>query len=172
MELDDVEQLADPALDQYFLSSPQKLALLVEAAAIRPTDDVVEVGAGIGSVARMLPPSASLTLVEIDDRLSAKLRQNAPHAAILHQDALELLPKMPCDVLISNMPRKPTSELLRMLPSLAVRTAVVATGEHPDLSEVDEHFRSEVIAEISGDDFRPPQPSTSLLVKLSRRQPV
>lgn len=78
---------------------------------------------------------------------------------------------MPCDVLISNLPRKPTAELLRLLPNLQVRIAVVATGPDPDLSDVHEEFLSEIIAEISGDDFRPPQPRTSLLVKFSRRHP-
>jgi 16S rRNA A1518/A1519 N6-dimethyltransferase RsmA/KsgA/DIM1 with predicted DNA glycosylase/AP lyase activity len=112
---------------------------------------------------------ASLTLIELDERFSTLLHQNVPGAVIHHDDALGLLPRMPCDVLISNLPRGVTVKLLTLLPSLAVWTAVVATGENPDLSAVHERFRSEVVTEIAGDDFRPPQPATSLLVKLSRR---
>ncbi len=57
---------ADPQLGQHFLVSPEKLAKLVSAAGIRPADDVLEVGAGIGTVAKELPRSRSLTLVELD----------------------------------------------------------------------------------------------------------
>ena len=55
---DDGVALADPERDQYFLSAPDKLALLVAAAGILPTDHVVEVGAGIGSVAGGFSPRA------------------------------------------------------------------------------------------------------------------
>ena len=65
---------ADPKLQQHFLVSAEKLSKLVSAAGIRPTDDVLEVGAGIGTVARELPRSRSLTLVELDDRLIGFLR--------------------------------------------------------------------------------------------------
>jgi 16S rRNA A1518/A1519 N6-dimethyltransferase RsmA/KsgA/DIM1 with predicted DNA glycosylase/AP lyase activity len=58
----EIAALADPKLGQHFLVSPEKLAKLVAAAGIRPTDDVLEVGAGIGTVARALPESRSLTV--------------------------------------------------------------------------------------------------------------
>ena len=73
---------ADPALGQHFLVSAEKLAELVSAAGIRPTDDVLEVGAGIGTVARELPRSRSLTVIEFDSRLLGFLRQNVPHARV------------------------------------------------------------------------------------------
>lgn len=60
--------LADPAKGQHFLVSAPKLSELVAAAGILPTDDVLEVGAGIGTVARALPRSRSLTVVEFDKR--------------------------------------------------------------------------------------------------------
>ena len=58
--------LADPELGQHFLVSAEKLSKLVAAAGITPADDVLEVGAGIGTVARALPKSRSLTVVEFD----------------------------------------------------------------------------------------------------------
>jgi 16S rRNA A1518/A1519 N6-dimethyltransferase RsmA/KsgA/DIM1 with predicted DNA glycosylase/AP lyase activity len=51
-------------LDQHFLSNPVKLALLVETAGIQPTDHVVEVGAGIGTVAEHIPVRERLTTIE------------------------------------------------------------------------------------------------------------
>lgn len=169
MELEEARALANPDLDQHFLFAPEKLRLLVEAAGILPTDHVVEVGAGIGSVAQALPPSASLTLIELDGRFYELIRKNVPGATVVHGDGLELLPRLLCNVLLSNMPREPTQRLLKLLPNLAgVRTAIVATNDDPDLSPVHDDFQTQVIAEISGDDFRPPQAATSLLVRLSR----
>jgi 16S rRNA A1518/A1519 N6-dimethyltransferase RsmA/KsgA/DIM1 with predicted DNA glycosylase/AP lyase activity len=71
---------ADPNFQQHFLVSVEKLSKLISAAGIHAEDDVLEVGAGIGTVARELPESRSLTLVELDDRLIGYLRQNVPHA--------------------------------------------------------------------------------------------
>src|SRR5215469_5366442 len=102
---------ADPKLGQHFLVSPEKLSKLVSAAGVRPTDDVLEVGAGIGTVARELPRSRSLTLVEFDDRLLVYLRQNVPHAKVVQGDALEVIPTMQFDVLIGNLPHRVTESL-------------------------------------------------------------
>src|SRR5690348_8099706 len=88
---------ADPALGQHFLVSAEKLAKLASAAGIRPADDGLEVGAGIGTVARTLPRSKSLTLVEFDSRLLSTLRQNVPHAHVIHGDALEIISTLPFD---------------------------------------------------------------------------
>ena len=87
---------ADPTLEQFFLVSEEKLSKLIEAAQIRPTDSVVEVGAGIGTVARVLPLGVSLTVIELDDRLIDFLRENVPHARILQGDALKLIQEVSC----------------------------------------------------------------------------
>src|SRR3984885_7967827 len=91
---------ADPSLQQHFLVSGDKLSMLISAAGIRPEDDVLEVGAGIGTVARELPRSRSLTLVELDDRLIGFLRQNVLHANVVQGEALEIIRLMSFDVLI------------------------------------------------------------------------
>src|SRR5579872_7498860 len=103
---------ADPLLAQHFLVSDDKLAKLIAAAGIRPTDDVLEVGAGIGTVARVLPKSRSLTVVELDKRFIGFLRQNAPHATVLEGDALEIIQGVSFDVLIGNLPHAVTESLL------------------------------------------------------------
>jgi hypothetical protein len=167
---DEVIGLADPSRDQYFLSSPDKLALLTQAAGILPTDDVVELGAGIGSVAKALPPSATLTLVELDDRLTASLRARVPHATVIQGDAFSIIQNVPCDVLLSNLPTGTTDRLIQLLPTLGFRTAVLATDERANLNAVGPDFVIEQIATVSGDDFRPPQPGQSLLVKITRRR--
>src|SRR5689334_7516565 len=111
---DEIAALADPQLYQHFLVSTEKLSKLVAAAGIRPADDVLEVGAGIGTVARALPRSSSLTLVEFDERLIGLLRQNVPHATVMQGDALEIIRTVPFDVLIGNLPNWVTESLIRL----------------------------------------------------------
>ena len=62
-------------LDQHFLCNPEKIARLVDAAGIREGDRVAELGAGVGTVAAEVPEEASLTLVELDPALCARLRE-------------------------------------------------------------------------------------------------
>src|SRR5580704_15349096 len=109
---------ADPKLQQHFLVSAEKLSKLVSAAGVRPTDDVLEVGAGIGTVARELPRSRNLTLVEFEDRLLAYLRRNVPHAKVVQGDALEIIHTMQFDVLIGNLPHRVTESLLTIIAGL------------------------------------------------------
>ena len=94
--------LARPELDQYFLCDPQKIDVLIQAAGIVITDDVIEIGAGIGTVAGHLPPSRSLTVVELDARFTEILKKNVPQARVIQGDALTVITRLQCDVLISN----------------------------------------------------------------------
>ena len=107
---------ADPDFEQHFLVSAEKLTKLISAAGIRPDDDVLEVGAGIGTVAREIPRSRSLTLVELDDRLIGFLRQNVRHANVVQGEALDIIRLMSFDVLIGNLPNMVTESLLRLMP--------------------------------------------------------
>jgi 16S rRNA A1518/A1519 N6-dimethyltransferase RsmA/KsgA/DIM1 with predicted DNA glycosylase/AP lyase activity len=158
---------ADPEFQQHFLVSEDKLAKLIAAAGIRPTDDVLEVGAGIGTVARELPKSRSLTLVELDDRLIGYLRQNVPHANVVQGDALEIIRLMSFDVLIGNLPNTVTELLLRLIPELTFRVAVLAVGEATDLDQLRPDFSWSEVARITGDDFVPPQLTVSRIVRVT-----
>jgi hypothetical protein len=116
----------------------------------------------------VLPPSASLTLIELDERLTTHLRTSAPHATVIQGDALDIIRDIPCDVLLSNLPRAATRDLIELLPELSFRTAIIAMGEDQVFTQVGQHFTSTVVTTAEGGDFRPPQPARSLLVKLSR----
>lgn len=158
---------ADPQLQQHFLVSPGKLSQLVAAAGISPADDVVELGAGIGTVARELPPCRSLTVVEFDERLIGYLRENVPDAKVLQGDALEIVQGLDFDVLVSNLPHAVTESLLTLLPSLSFRTAVLAVGESTDLRRLGSAYSWSEVTTITGDDFLPPQGSVSRIVRVS-----
>ena len=160
---------ADPQLGQHFLVSGEKLAKLIAAAGIRPTDEILDVGAGIGTVARALPKSRSLTVVELDKRLIGFLRQNVPHAKVLQGDALEIIRSISFDVLIGNLPNAVTESLLVLMPSLSFRTAILAVGESTDLDKLGAAFSWSEVTRITGDDFLPPQPSVSRIVRVVAR---
>lgn len=160
---------ADAKMGQYFLVDPKKLAMLITAAEIRPTDQVVELGAGAGTIAKEVPQSATLTVVELDVRLTDILQQKLPDATIMQGDGLGLIRELPCDVLIGSLPNSATESLLEILPELAFRTAVLAVGEATDLDRLNESFTWSEITTITGDDFSPPQPEVSRLIKIVRR---
>ena len=162
----DIAAMADPRRGQHFLVSAEKLSKLAAAAGIRPEDNVLEVGAGIGTVARVLPASRSLTVVELDDRFIGLLGRNVPHAQVLQGDALEIIREMSFDVLIGNLPHVVTESLLKLLPSLSFRTAVLAMAESTDLDQLGHAFSWSEVTRVTGEDFLPPQPSVSRIVRI------
>lgn len=155
--------------EQHFLIAPERLAMLVEAAGITPTDDVVEVGAGIGTVAAVIPECASLTLVELDGRLAAVLAARLPRAHVIQGDALLVLPQLEFDVLLSNLPRAVTVQLLKRLGHLRFRSAVLAVAEDTNLDVLRVDFHVTVVTILEEDDYRPRQPVKSNLIRVGRR---
>jgi 16S rRNA A1518/A1519 N6-dimethyltransferase RsmA/KsgA/DIM1 with predicted DNA glycosylase/AP lyase activity len=165
---DDLRGEADPALSQYFLVSPEKLELVVRAAAIGPSDRVVELGAGAGTVARCLPPCASLTLVELDPRFAVRLRQEFPAARVIEGDALSSIRELGFDVLIGNLPHAVTDELLPLLGHLSFRTAVLSASPAAPLDRLSPGLTWADVTTTGGDDFVPRQPVRSRVVRIQR----
>lgn len=169
---DEIVRLADAERDQYFLTSPEKLSLLVQAADIRATDHVVEIGAGVGTVARALPSCASLTLIELDSRFADIIRANVPEAHVIQGDGLSLLQDVQdlrCDVLLSNLPTSLTEPLIELLPAIPFRTAVIVMNtDTVPLELLKPYFEYQVVTAIGGGDFQPAQPVQSMLVKITR----
>ncbi|MGH3771396.1 MAG: rRNA adenine N-6-methyltransferase family protein [Pseudonocardiaceae bacterium] len=158
----------DPDLDQHFLSNPAKLALLIEAAGIQPTDHVVEVGAGIGTVAERVPVCQSLTVVEYDAGLTPQLRKRLPHARVIQGDALAVLPTVRCDVLVSNLPSTLTPALVALLPRLDFRVALVTVPSINRLASLEDSFMLQAVAVLEPDDFRPRQTVRAEIVRITR----
>jgi 16S rRNA (adenine1518-N6/adenine1519-N6)-dimethyltransferase len=81
-------------LGQNFLTDPVALGRIVSAADLLPGDIVVEVGAGVGTLTRLLAEQAArVVAVELDGRLVEILRENLAdltNVQITHGDILEL----------------------------------------------------------------------------------
>ena len=147
--------------DQYFLCNPALIGVLVRAAAPRPHERVCELGAGAGTVAAALPPVAALDLVELDPRLCARLRRRFagnPAVRVRCADALEALARDRYDVVLSNLPRSLTGEVLDRLVGITFRIAIVAVPTGCDLDRWRGRLRITPVTTAHGDDFMPPQP--------------
>ncbi|HEU4745138.1 MAG TPA: 16S rRNA (adenine(1518)-N(6)/adenine(1519)-N(6))-dimethyltransferase RsmA, partial [Anaerolineales bacterium] len=114
---------AHKGLGQNFLQDPLALESIVAAAEIRPTDSVLEIGTGLGSLTRYLAVAAKEVIaVELDANLISPLKTVlSPHqnVQIIHGDILKLSPK---DVIpendylvVANIPYYITSAVIRHL---------------------------------------------------------
>jgi hypothetical protein len=81
-------------------------------------------------------------------------------------NALEIIQRVSFDVLIGNLPNSVTESLLKLMPRLSFRTAILAVGESTDLDQLGCSFSWSEVTRITGDDFLPPQPSVSRIVKV------
>jgi 16S rRNA (adenine1518-N6/adenine1519-N6)-dimethyltransferase len=113
----------DKRLGQNFLVDPAGLERIVEAADLAPSDTVLEIGAGVGTLTARLAREVRLVLaVELDARLIPPLTEvvgglanvRVIQADILHLDLAPLIGDEPFRV-VANLPYQITSHLLRRL---------------------------------------------------------
>ena len=110
-------------LGQNFLQDPVALEKIVSAADLQPTDTVLEIGPGLGSLTRYLAASAKEVIaVELDQHLLPPLKTIlAPYenVRLIHGDILELKPHelvLEKDyVVVANIPYYITSAVIRHL---------------------------------------------------------
>jgi 16S rRNA (adenine1518-N6/adenine1519-N6)-dimethyltransferase len=110
-------------LGQNFLQDPIALEKIVAAAEIGPTDTVLEIGPGLGSLTRYLAASAKMVLaVELDQHLLPPLKavlSPYENVRLIHGDILELNPgdliREPDYIVAANVPYYITSAIIRHL---------------------------------------------------------
>jgi 16S rRNA (adenine1518-N6/adenine1519-N6)-dimethyltransferase len=110
-------------LGQNFLQDPLALEKIVAAAQVQPTDTVLEIGPGLGSLTRYLAASArEVVAVELDQHLLPPLKAVlAPYGNVrlIHGDILELDPgelvKEKEYIVAANVPYYITSAIIRHL---------------------------------------------------------
>ena len=114
---------AHKGLGQNFLQDPLALEKIVSAAEIRPTDIVLEIGPGLGSLTRYLAVSSKQVFaVELDESLLPPFKEIlSPHKNVqpIHGDILKLSPS---DlnlgdeyIVVANIPYYITSAVIRHL---------------------------------------------------------
>jgi 16S rRNA (adenine1518-N6/adenine1519-N6)-dimethyltransferase len=110
-------------LGQNFLQDPGALEEIVSAAELRPTDMVLEVGPGLGSLTRYLAASArEVVAVELDQNLIPPLEDvlsSHQNVRIIHGDVLKLSPGELIEednyLVVANIPYYITSAVIRHL---------------------------------------------------------
>jgi 16S rRNA (adenine1518-N6/adenine1519-N6)-dimethyltransferase len=114
---------AHKGLGQNFLQDPLALERIVEAAEIQPSDHVLEIGPGLGSLTRYLATSAKeVVAVELDGNLLPPLTailSPYDNVRIIHGDILKLSPGELIDeanyIVVANIPYYITSAVIRHL---------------------------------------------------------
>jgi 16S rRNA (adenine1518-N6/adenine1519-N6)-dimethyltransferase len=189
-----MEQRLHPrrGLSQNFLTDPQALDAIVEAAELVPGDRVVEVGPGLGVLTRrLLAAGASVLAVELDPRLSAWLRSElggVPGFELIEADALTFDPASAFPGLdfkvVANIPYHITSPLLHaflegerppLLTVLLVQAEVAERvaappGQMSYLSVFAQNVaEAEVVASVPAAAFEPMPKVDSAVLRLRRR---
>jgi 16S rRNA (adenine1518-N6/adenine1519-N6)-dimethyltransferase len=113
------------SLGQNFLHDGNQLRRIVDAAELSKTDNVLEIGPGLGPLTELLLEKAgSVLAIEKDARLVGFLRERFnpqsairdPQLTLLHADALEFLKQVPRDwsdwKLVANLPYSVASPIL------------------------------------------------------------
>lgn len=112
--------LAKKSLGQHWLHDQASLHAICNAAELQPSDTVLEVGPGLGTLTALLAKKAKqVTAVELDKKLALALpsRVAVPNLSIVNQDILTFdfstLPKG--YKVVANIPYYLTSHLIRVL---------------------------------------------------------
>lgn len=179
------------ALGQNFVIDPNTVRKVVRAAALRPEDRVLEIGAGIGSLTLGLATAAEkVAAVEVDEQLVPILRavlEATENVTVLVGDALELdLRTIDVTRLVANLPYRVAAQIvLRALEEapqieeLTVMTqrevaerlaAPPGSGSYGLTSVLVAYWgRAEVAASVSRRAFYPVPNVDSAVVKIVRR---
>jgi len=175
-------------LGQSFLLDPVALGRIVEAADLSAGDSVVEVGAGVGNLTRLLAAEAgTVVAVELDDRLVGILSEQVAgltNVRVVHGDVLDIQDFGFADLaykVVGNLPYYITSAVLRHFlegrprPTLLVVTVqrevaerIVAQPGDMSLLAVSVQFygRPRILARIPAGAFYPSPQVDSAVVRI------
>ena len=174
------------SLGQHYLRDEGIVKRVIELAAIRKRERVLEVGTGRGTLTSELAKVAdSLEAYEIDreNYLTTKSLLNSHHAKLRLGDAFKAKPRF--DVLVSSLPYSESSTFVEWLSELTYDRAIVILQEDfarkITVSPGDRNYRAvSVIAQLSADvslknpvprhAFEPPPRVNSRIVVFVRKR--
>ena len=177
---------------QHFLSDQRILTAIVDALAPTPSDTVVEIGPGRGSLTEILAErSGKLIAIEIDRALAEQLRARfagRPHVEIIEGDFLEVDPASVAGenfLLIGNVPYYittpivfkaleppiPRRSVFLVQREVAERMAAAAAAESYGALSVNVAAVASVeqVLAVPASAFRPPPKVESAVVRLTPR---
>ncbi len=183
------------SLGQHFLREPRILGKIVAAASIAPSDTVLEVGPGEGTLTKLLLQKAGkVVAVEKDGRLMPLLRQKfrneiaAGKLELIHQDILEFsifnfqFSKKPYKI-VANLPYYITGQFLRkflsdehqpasmtlLLQKEVAKRIVAADGKESILSiSVKCYGEPRIAGLVKAGSFSPPPKVDSAILTIER----
>ncbi|KAL9710645.1 Dimethyladenosine transferase [Leucoagaricus gongylophorus] len=175
---------------QHILKNPQTCQRIVDAANLKPTDKVLEVGPGTGNLTvKILEQAKYVTAIEMDPRMAAEVMkriQGTPAQRKLHVvigDFVKLEPLPYFEVCISNTPYQISSPLVFKLLSHRplFRVAILMFQREFALrlvarpgsalwsrlsANVQLYAKVDNIINVSRNDFRPPPQVESSVIRL------
>ena len=177
---------------QHLTVNPGIIDTMIEAADIRSTDTVLEIGCGTGNITmRLLEIAKKVVAVELESRFAEETLDRAKAAGfgekfeVIIGDAIKCkIPKF--DVCVANPPYNISAPLLFRLSSLNWRrTVLMLQKEFADRLTADPgdsefsrlsmnaalYFRTERIQQVSGGSFYPQSAVKSMIVRLTPRYP-
>lgn len=180
---------AKKSLGQHWLKDEATLEAICEAADLKKSDTVLEIGPGLGDLTRQLVKRAGRVIaVEYDEALARGLegRQPAANLEIVQQDILKFdLTSLPAAYkVVANIPYYLTSNLLRTLsessnPPLEITLLVqkevaervaAGPGQMSLLAvSVQLYYRPKLGPAVAAELFEPPPKVDSQLVMLKQR---
>ncbi len=181
-------------LGQNFLIDRNILNILLDAAALSPSDRVVEVGPGLGVLtAQLLEKTAQLTAVEKDNRLAPYVQTQfggTPRFTLIHSDILDypLNDLFPDDgmKLVANLPYAIAARLLVELTTLTHRPERIVVTIQREVAErltaappgkqygllsilLQRHYHIDIVKHIAPTCFWPPPEVQSSICRLVLR---
>jgi 16S rRNA (adenine1518-N6/adenine1519-N6)-dimethyltransferase len=184
------EPATKKSLGQHWLHDETSLLAMCQAAAVQPTDTILEIGPGLGTLTTFLVQQAKQVIaIELDKILAANLGQRVPasNLEVISQDILtfDFTSLAPGYKVVANIPYYLTGNLLRTLsetlnpPTAAilltqkeVAERVAASPGSMSLLSVTVQFYWEVSLgqEVPAELFTPPPKVDSQILILKRRQ--
>lgn len=142
------------SLGQNFLHDGNQLQRIIQAGEVSATDQVLEIGPGLGPLTELLMARArSVYAIELDNRLVKFLQKrfaNAPNLELINADALAYLRTNPRDwsewKLVANLPYSVASPLL-------VDLALNPQGPKRLVATLQIEVAQRIIAKADGDDY-------------------
>lgn len=134
-----LEQKARKRFGQHFLTDVGLVEKIVRRSGVKPGDEVLEIGPGLGILTRMLlAAEANVTCVELDRDLAAYLEEMVPQVRLIQGDAM----RQDWDAILTTKPVK----VVANLPYNVGTHVVMQLIRRPDLfSSVNVMLQKEVV---------------------------